>query len=347
MKWWRPTLVLLVLLLTIIGIRYFLVRPDPASVPVVVERTLMGTLWQIQVMPRGNDDRAGVEAVIQDAYRELERIDSVMSEWRQDSPITAINLNAGLGPVEVPEELAQIIRRSIEFSNATSGAFDISWRGAGQLYSLDEDFVPPDTEAIAEALKVVDYRRIEVIGSNVGIPGGYSLGLGGIAKGYAIDQAAKVLLDAGYSNLLVNGGGDILAFGTKGDRPWTIGIRAPRGTPEELMAKVRVAGAAVVTSGDYERFQLLDGVRYHHIIDPRTGRPAERTQSVTVIAAEAEKADVLATAFFVLGSQRALELASVYDVDTLIIDSDGKAWMTEGFATQAEFQPEFIEKYSP
>lgn len=296
----------------------------------------MGTVWSLQVLPEGQS-RPTSEKALEAAFAEVERIERLMSEWRPDSPISAVNAAAGRDGVEVPTELVDIIRRGMHFGDLTGGAFDITWRGMGNLWHFDESFSPPTDEQIREARSHVDYRKIRIEGNRVSVPAGWAIGLGGIAKGYAIDQAAHKLSEAGFHDFLVNGGGDVLAVGRKGNRDWMVGVRDPRGGPQDLVARVR-ATAAVVTSGDYERYRIVDGVRYHHIIDPRTGRPASGCRSVTIVADQAELADVLATSVFVLGPRQGLELVSgMPHVETLIIDADGKYWMSDGFKKVAEF----------
>ncbi len=303
--------------------------------PVVAyeERTLMGTLWSIQVVRPPHRSETETKAALDLAFREVARIEEIMSEWKPDSPISAVNRAAGTGSIEVPQELADIVRRSIQWGEVTHGAFDITWRGLASLWRLEEGFVPPAEEEIQQRLPFVDYRRIQIEGNRIGLPAGFQIGLGGIAKGYAVDQAGAILSRQGFDDFLVNGGGDVLGSGSKNGTPWTIGIRDPRGGPSDLLGKLSLNGrAAVVTSGDYERYVMVDGVRYHHILDLRTGRPAALCRAVTVRASSAEDADVLATALFVLGPRDGLALAaSRPGVDALIIDSQGQWWMTEGF----------------
>jgi thiamine biosynthesis lipoprotein len=206
------------------------------------------------------------------------------------------------------------------------------------LWRFNDPFEVPSQTTVNEALQFVDFRRISIADRHVSLPKGFSIGLGGIAKGYAIDRAGAILEESGFRDFLVNGGGDILAKGKRGARPWSIGIRHPRGAPDELLAKVLLSDASVVTSGDYERFRIVDGVRYHHIVDPRTGYPAGKCQSVTVVAKTAEEADVLATAVFVLGHEKGLPLAATFPgIEAFVIDSDGRFWMTDGFREVAEF----------
>ncbi|HSR50867.1 MAG TPA: FAD:protein FMN transferase [Acidobacteriota bacterium] len=374
-------------------------RHQRTSEPTVrVQQTLMGTLWSVQVwVPEG--DPARVRRDIAEALEEVARVESVMSEWRQDSPISRLNRSAGGPGREVPAELAAIIERGIEYGRLSGGAFDISWKGMGDLWSFGDDFRIPSQAEIEQALSRVDYRLIEVEdplkaeGSNsdatagtargdadqaaataresagqpgdaaqpslgaavrVGLPKpGMALGLGGIAKGYGIDRAGAVLREMGYANFLVDGGGDVLTSGRRAGRPWRVGIQNPRsvqgsaastpaarpdggasmaGAGQPLLGYVEVSGGAVATSGDYQRFRIVDGVRYHHIIDPRSGRPARGCRSVTVLAPSAEQADALATAIFVLGPEEGLALAdSLEKVETLIVDSRGSIQKTAGF----------------
>jgi FAD:protein FMN transferase len=296
------------------------------------ERTLMGTQWSVQVAVSEPHRRRAARDALDGVFAELSRIDALMSEWRPESPLSGLNRSAGGPAVELPGELADIIRRGIEYGDLSRGAFDITWRGLGSLWRLDESFTPPDEHRIAEARGRVDYRRIKVEGNRVALPEGFALGLGGIAKGYAIDRAGAVLRAAGFPDFLVNGGGDVLTGGSRGGRAWIVGILDPRGGREDLAARVAVHDGAVVTSGDYERYVVVDGVRYHHIIDPRTGRPADRSRSVTVVAPQAELADVLATAVFVLGPAEGLQLVSgIEGVEAFVIDSSGRHWMSGGF----------------
>ena len=233
----------------------------------------------------------------------------------------------------MPEELVGIIERGIAYGWLTSGAFDITWRGMGRLWTFGDDFRVPEENEIREAVGRVDFRKVVIDGNTVFLPDPeMAIGLGGIAKGYAIDRAGLKIRQAGISNFLVDGGGDILAVGRINGRPWLVGIRDPRGDRLDLLRTLSISGGAVVTSGDYERFKIVDGRRYHHIIDPRTGFPADKCRSVTVFAPEAEKADVLATAVFVLGPEEGLKLIQqAGDAETLIVDSSGEIFMSEGF----------------
>lgn len=317
------------------GVAWLVFHQAASSAVVVAERQLMGTRWLIQVAPANGVDEQTVRRDIESAFEEVARVESIMSEWRPDSPISAVNAAAGEDPVSVPDELRDIILRARDVSERSDGAFDVTWKGMGDLWSLREDsFSPPDEQAIAIARARVDYRKILVQEDRVGLAEqGMQIGLGGIAKGYGVDRAADVLQAAGLRSYYIDGGGDIRVSGTKHGRPWRVAVRHPRGAPNDVLTVVEVSDAAIVTSGDYENFRVADGRRYHHIIDPRTGRPAEGCQSVTVVAPSAETADALATAAFVLGPEKGLELiAGQPGAEALIVDSQGRPWRTEHFA---------------
>ncbi|HSR68257.1 MAG TPA: FAD:protein FMN transferase [Acidobacteriota bacterium] len=303
---------------------------QPAEETVRLQQTLMGTLWSVQVWAP-ESDQAEVRRDIAAALAEVARVEAVMSEWREESPISLLNRSAGGSGYLVPPELAAIIERGIEYGRLSGGAFDITWKGMGDLWKLDDGFQAPSQEQIEEALSRVDYRLVELDGHPASAAGpvrirlprqGMALGLGGIAKGYGIDRAAAVLRKKGYDDFLIEGGGDVLTAGQRAGRPWRVGIQDPRG--DDLLGWVEVSGGAVATSGDYQRFRMVEGVRYHHIIDPRSGRPARGCRSVTVLAPSAEQADALATAIFVLGSREGMGLAESLDnVEALIVDDEG------------------------
>ena len=302
---------------------------------VEVTRSLMGTSWTIKIPLDGNLDRESALSAVDSVFTELDRIESLMSEWKPETPVSLINSNAGSRPVEVPEELVRILERGIEYGRLSQGAFDITWRGMGPLWKFGEDFRVPGKKEVAEAVRRVNFRKIVLDGNSVFLPDpGMAIGLGGIAKGYAIDRAGMKIRQAGIMNFLVDGGGDILASGNTHGRSWLVGIRDPRGERADLIRRLSVSGGAVVTSGDYERFNIVDGRRYHHIIDPRTGYPADKCRSVTVFSSQAEKADVLATAVFVLGPEEGMRLIrEIGDSEALIVDSSGEIFMSEGFSS--------------
>ena len=329
-------LVVVAVLAGAISARYFLTDPNPAmGTGFEARRDLMGTVWKIQL---GTTASERTKQAVEAAFEEVARIESVMSEWRPDSPLSAINAAAGKGPVTVPLELRDILQRSVEFSKLTGGAFDVTWKGMGRLWRFNDSFAVPSDEEIRTALTRVDYRQIVFEGDRVGLTKpGMAIGLGGIAKGYAVDRAAAVLREFGYRDFLVDGGGDVLVSGQRSGGSWRLGIRDPRGGREDLIAVLKLTSGAVASSGDYERFREVDGVRYHHIIDPRTGRPAGGCRAVSVLAPTAEEADALATALFVLGPEKGLEVAERREgTEVMIVDGQGRLRMTPGFRSIAE-----------
>jgi thiamine biosynthesis lipoprotein len=335
----RYLLVAVVVAALVVVYRLIPVDPRLERDTVKVSRPLMGSTWTIEVVHRGKPAKAA--EAIDAAFQELERIEQMMSEWRADSPISAVNAAAGSKPVEVPMELREILERGIRYGEKTEGAFDITWRGMGRLWRFDGEFRVPAAAEVEKARKNVDYTRIQIEGNRVFLPlAAMAIGLGGIAGGYAVDRAAGILAAKGYSDFLFDGSGDILVRGTHSGRPWRLGIQDPRGPHGKLLGSVSVQDEALVTSGDYERFRIVDGVRYHHIIDPRTGYPARGTISVTVIAKTTEQADALATAMFILGAEKALKLAATEQVDVLLIDEQGRRHMTDGFARRFTPQQE-------
>lgn len=332
---WQKTVLALVVAGALLGLR--LVPRDTASIR--VSRPLMGTLWTIEVCDEGKSAEA--RAAIDRAYEELDRIDALMSEWKAGSPISQVNAAAGLHPVEVPAELRELIERSVRYSEKTEGAFDITWRGMGKIWSFGEEFRVPSKEAVAVARRNVDYRAIQIDGNRIFLPrASMSIGLGGIAKGYAVDRAFNVLVRSGFRNVLVDGGGDVRVAGRRNGVAWRLGIQHPRKEHGQVLGAVSMHEKALVSSGDYERFRMVEGVRYHHIIDVRTGWPASAAISVSVLAPTAEQGVVLGKGIFILGPEKGMALARAEGVEALLVDPAGKQHMTDGFRSALEIKQE-------
>jgi thiamine biosynthesis lipoprotein len=302
---WRRTALSLAIAGGLFGLR-FVPWEKPVST-IRLSRPLMGTLWTIEVF---DDARpAEARAAIDQAYAELNRIDRLMSEWKPESPISQVNAAAGRHPVEVPAELRELIERSIRYSRATEGAFDITWRGMGSIWKFDDKFQPPTKQAVETARRNVDYRAIQIQ-----------------------DNA-----QAGFPNTMVDGGGDVRVSGTRYGQSWRLGIQHPRREHGQLLAAVQPRNQSLVTSGDYERFRIVNNVRYHHIIDVRTGWPATAATSVSVLAPTAEQGVVLAKGIFILGPEKGLALARAEGVEALLIDPNGRLFTTAGFQKALEF----------
>ena len=304
-----------------------------AATPAQVERVrtggMMGTDYRITAI---GPDAAVLDAAITAALAELQRVEDLMTDWRA-SPLTTLNEAAGAGATEVPRELAAIIARGLLLGELSGGAFDITFAGAGKLWDFKArpPLVPTDA-AIAAALQHVDYRRVVVDekANSVTLPKGFRLGLGGIAKGYGIDRAMTVLRQNGVEHGIVSVGGDMKVLGKKNGKSWEIGIAHPRDR-ERALAALHVSNTCVVTSGDYERFFEYEGKRFHHILDPRTGRPSTGCMSATVVAQNAEYADALATALCVLGPKPGLELvARLPRVEAIVVGMDGSVQASAG-----------------
>ena len=311
--------------------------PDrPAGLPHHLrgDRQLMGTSFQIRVV---TPDLAGACAAIGAAFDEVAREEALFSEYRPSSDVSAINAAAGGTPVEVDPEVFGLLQRSLWASRVTGGAFDMTFAGCGSLWSVREQRVP-DMQSLASCMPRVGFQkvRLDERRSSVLLPEpGMRVGLGGIAKGYGVDRAVEVLRARGFTNVVVDGGGDLRVEGADIDGAWTINIAHPR-RPGEIFETIRVARGAVVTSGDYLRYFERDGVRYHHIIDPATGWPAARSMAVTVAAPTATDADALATGLFVLGPERGLAaLASLPGVEALYFAPDGSVHASPGFPRAA------------
>ncbi len=281
-------------------------RPTPEEPETfAAARPLMGTRFHVRVRAA---DRSAAERAIGAAFDEIARVEAVLSEWREDSDISRLNRNAGGGPVEIGPDLLRVVERAVEIGRWTQGAFDITFAACGRLWSIPERRVPT-AEAIASCLPHVGYARIVTDRETgaIALPDpGMRLGIAGIGKGYGVDRAAEVLEARGIADYIVEGGGDLRLRRTDGGA-WRVGIAHPK-RPNALFATFEIARGAVATSGDYMNYFEKDGVRYHHILDPRTGVPARGCASVTVIAPDATTADALATGLFVLGPERGLQL---------------------------------------
>jgi thiamine biosynthesis lipoprotein len=258
----------------------------------------------------------------------MAEVEASMSAHRDDSEVA--RLNAAAEPVEVSAATAEVLELGLQMAATSGGAFDLTLGRLKTLWGFDGDAprVPSDPE-IAAALRGIGPTSLHLEGRRV-TKGDAALGvdLGAIAKGYAVDRAVAALQAAGIRHASVNAGGDLRLIGDRGGRPWRIGIQHPR-DPQGVLVTLELADAAVVTSGDYERFFEVDGVRYHHILDPRVGRPADACRSVTVVAASAAEADALATAAFVLGPEAGRRLVESRGGLALFVAADGEVSLSE------------------
>jgi len=291
-------------------------------------RILMGTSVEVTVSQVGPEK---AEEAVEAAFQEVERINRLMSHYRPDSEVSQISRHAGEKGIRVSPETLEVIERALYFSHLSGGAFDITIGPVFRLWNFREGKIP-DPEKLREQLKKVDYRKVKVDHSRSTVfidEPGMELDLGAIAKGYAVDRACEVLKKRGVENFLVNAGGDLKVGGGKEKGiPWTIGIQHPR-LPSDFIVKIQSKNAGIATSGDYEKYFLKDGERYHHILVPASGLPARECQSVTILSSTAMDADALATAVFVLGPKKGFALIEkTPNVHALIVDRRGSVLLS-------------------
>lgn len=316
-------------------------QDDPDAPPVrkdgtiFAESELMGTRVTVNVWlpPEHTAGQAG--AAIEAAFDEMARIESIMSEWQPDSELSRFNRAAGGEMVSLGPELTEVLARARQIAEATDGAFDPTFHAVGQLWSFAPGATPPSKQAVAEKLPLVGWRDLEIDAEarrgRLARPG-MMVGLGAIAKGYAVDRASALLDERGFSHHVVEAGGDTYARGTKGGKKWMVGIQKPgeRG----IVAALPSSGESVVTSGDYQRFIEHEGVRYAHILDPRTGWPVphdQSPQSVTLVGPNATDADAFATAVAVMGPDAGMRFVeSQPQLDAVVIAPDGDLRVSSG-----------------
>lgn len=322
-----------------------------AKAPEMLSRTrpLMSTVFRIQVdAPPPNADGA-----VQRAFTEIERLEDMLSEWREGSDISRVNAAAGKRPVKVSDDTLRVVDAGLDVSKWSRGAFDLSWAALWGFYDFRPDSVKIPTEAeIKPKLALIDYKKIKVSKDRSTVflkKRGMAIGTGGIAKGYALDHAGAILRGGGIEDYMIFGGGQVQVHGEREGRPWRVGIQHPR-DPSTYFAALESTGASFSTSGDYEH-AVFDGNgrRWHHIIDPKTGRPATKSLSVTVMTAEGIYADALSTAAFVLGPEKALKMFRriAYPADAVIVGSDCKIYTTPGAKAKLRMNVDLVDGRLP
>jgi thiamine biosynthesis lipoprotein len=293
----------------------------------------MGTVIEITLV--GDNEVQANKAALQ-GFQEIKRIEQLMSPWLDSSDVTRINRSAGREWVKVSSEIIEVIKKAQEISELSKDGFDITVGPLTELWrKAREKKIPPSAEEVKEKLDLVNFRNIEVDreGKIYLKKKGMAIDLGGIAKGYAVDRAFDVLRSLGHRNLIVNAGGDLRVGGLKNNQPWSIGIQNPR-EPQKILTRISATDMAVATSGDYEKFFIYEGKRYHHIFNPKNGFPTEDCQSATIVTKDCITADALATAVFVLGPEKGYSLCQKLEgVDCLIVHKDGKMIISPNLKT--------------
>jgi len=306
------------------------------SQPIRRTQIIMGTLVEITV---SHSDPDTIQTVTTHAFDEMKRIEQLMSIYIPDSEISRINRAAGEKAIPVSPEVEEVIREGIYWSEQSGGAFDITVEPLVQLWDFDGDSkIIPSENTIRKTASLVNYKNIEIKDHTIKLKNrGMAINVGGLAKGYAVDRAISILRSK-VSNGIVNAGGDLFAFGQKNKQSsWNIGLQHPR-KPQGLLAAFAVKNQAVATSGDYQRYFMKDGVRYHHIFDSRTGKPARLMISATIITTEVMDADALATAVFVMGPEKGIEwVDSMANVEAMVVLEDGSIGYSKFFRKQPQF----------
>ncbi len=303
-------------------------------------RAMMDTYVSITVV---SESEQVSQDAIEQAFAAIETFGNRINFYSDKSELAMINRSAGTAGVSVSTETLDIIDKALFVADASNGAFDPTIGPLIQLWNFHEP-VKPHPDDIKNRLPLVNYRHVSIDKDRDVVmlkEKNMLLDLGGIAKGYAADIAVDVLKKNGISSGLVVIAGDIRAFGSKpGGKPWNIGIRNPRqkNRADEIIAKMQLTDKAISTSGDYERFFIQDGVRYHHLLNPGTGFPAMTIRSVSIIADKGVFADAFSTAVFVLGPEKGMDLVNKMNMEAVIIDNNGTIYTTEALKDKLYFE---------
>ncbi len=319
-------------IIALVGLWY--VKKD--TVTVSDSRLTLGTVVEITLI--GNN-KAALEEAMAAAFARITEIEMVADRFTAESEISAINRRKAPGTIAVSADMLRMLAISRKVSDLTGGAFDVTVAPLVDLWGFDVGGRLPAREEIERELSRVDYHRVAIDEASSTITpadGSVRLELGGIAQGYAAGEVERLIRERGIKSGVINISGDIAVIGDKKGKPWRIGVQDPRDTGK-LCAVINAKDIAIVTSGNYERCFFVDGVRYHHILDPKTGYPARGCASVTVVTPDVVLADALSTAIFVLGPEAGMKFAeSQPGVEVLIVTDDGEMISSPGLSTIME-----------
>ncbi len=300
-----------------------------AQITHYTSRMYLGTIVNITIVADSHEHAARAAEA---AFAEIGRIEALMSPRSTSGDVYRINQYASRKSVAVSDETFELLLRAKEVWGKSSGAFDITFASIASFWNLtDSTFKPPTASLLKQHLGKVDSAKMILNRKKktvkFSLPG-MKIGLGGIAKGYAIMRAIEVLRAQGIQHAIVEAGGDLMVIGDNNGRPWRVGLRNPR--KDDILAVLSLrSGETVATSGDYERLAMYQGRRYHHILDPKTGFPANRCISVSVLCDDPVKADAYATAFFVMGKEQAFPLANKENVQAIVIEPYMNIYVSE------------------
>ena len=293
---------------------------------------LMGNQFELTVVAH---TKGWADQMIDEGVKEIQRIEKLLTTFSDDSETNLINSNAGIQPVTVSDVTFHIIERSIRISSITQGSFDITYGSIDKsLWNFDETMTSlPSPKKARQMVRLINYKNIELDAENKTVflkEKGMRIGFGGIGKGYAAEMAKEVMKKNDVSSGIVNASGDLTTWGTQPDgKPWTVGIVHPdyKSYPFSYM---NISDMAVATSGNYEKFVMIDGKKYSHTIDPRTGLPVSGIKSVTIISPNAEICDAMATPVMIMGIEHGLYLINqLKQVECLIIDDNNKIYTSD------------------
>lgn len=309
--------------------------PDAPDIPLVEYKhtcRLMGNTFEITVVA---SDKNWAFSKIGLAVEEISRIEKLLTTFDENSQTNQVNSQAGIAPVQVDREVFELIKRSLKISGVTDGAFDITYGSIDKrLWNFDRTMTSlPDAETARQAVRLINYRNVllnEQAGTVFLKEKGMRIGFGGIGKGYAADMARNLLVKEGVQSGIVNASGDLVAWGKQANKePWTIGIAHPDNA-RSAFSWLNISGLAIATSGNYEKYILIDGKKYSHTINPKTGLPVTGIKSVTIISPYAEIADAMATPVMVMGVKAGIHLINQIDhLGCIIVDDNNNIYTTK------------------
>lgn len=293
---------------------------------------LMGNRFEITVVA---DDAKWANECIDDAVTEISRIEKLFTTFDESSQTNLINRNAGIAPVKVDKEVYNLVERSKKISALTQGAFDITYGSIDKrLWNFDKTMTSfPDADTAKKLVRLINYRNV-LLDENSGTvflkEKGMRIGFGGIGKGYAAERAKSILQQKRVKSGIINAAGDLTAWGYQPNgKPWTIGIADPNAT-RQLFSSLEITNTSVATSGNYEKFIIIDGKKYSHTIDPKTGLPVRGIKSVTIICPNAEIADAMATPVMIMGIRTGLDMINqMKNIEGIIIDDNDNIYTSK------------------
>lgn len=284
----------------------------------------MGTMVTLTAYTADPD---AAEAAFLDAFAEFDRLDALLTVWRPDSEVSQINAKAGVGPAKIGPETMDALQQAQRWSKLTGGKFDVTFGALSGLWKFDhdqDDRIPSPAE-VKKRLPLVGWEMLVLDPEQSTAfleKKGMKVHLGGIGKGFAVDKVVTLLKRRGLTDFMVQAGGDLYVSGRHGERAWRVGIRDPRGPADRYFAAAEVTDATFSTSGDYERFFIHEGRRYHHILDPDLGEPARGTRSVTIMAPDATTAEGLSKGVFILGAEKGIPLVEATEGAGCVVVDD-------------------------